>query len=647
VDDNVRARGGEPQIFLDGRPLPMQGEARKAFLRTLRADRIDRIEYIPNPSARFEADGQSGIVNIVLRRDVELGFSGSLAGNVGTLGTQNVSTRLNYQSGRLTIFGGGLLGFNQSRSNSFDFRENLVADPVTYLQQTTRFRQNGVNAGADVTGELKLTDRATAWVVLRGNLGDSDDASVAEFIHMDGTRSATERYERTRNQDNGDHSFSTALGFRRVIEAQRNELSAELRLNANGGDNTTESLRTPFSLDGDPLGGVADEIRVGSDNEEDSWSAQIDLAKPVGARTRIDLGYRGNFRIAGIDQNVDFLTPAEGEEAVHEVGRFDYDEDSHAAYASLDHGIGSLSLQAGLRGERVTGQNVATPLASRLATEDNRILPSANVAYQFSGGRQLRLSYSKRVQRPSARNYSPLNSTPTDPFNRSIGNPLLTPAEIHSASLDASWTGALGTLRASQFLGRGSRFWTGTRTVDEGGVATIQPENIASARMMGLGLNGSIRQLGPISGFMNLNVQHISFDAGSSNLMSNSFTVWQTNANVTATLPRDVRLQVTAGFAPSQGSPQGRSSQFRQVNLALTQRIMQERGVLTLSLVDPFNLAEYTAFIRNASVEQTARTTNRIRRATVTFSYNFGRSPQSSRRVVEDDPNGGGGRGGF
>src|SRR5690606_15098130 len=97
VDDNVRARGGEPQIFLDGRPLPMQGSARTAFLQSLRADRIERIEYIPNPSARYEAEGQGGIVNIVLRRDAQLGFSGSVSANAGTRGTQGFSTRLNYQ----------------------------------------------------------------------------------------------------------------------------------------------------------------------------------------------------------------------------------------------------------------------------------------------------------------------------------------------------------------------------------------------------------------------------------------------------------------------------------------------------------------------------------------------------------------------
>jgi len=647
VDDNVRARGGEPQIFLDGRPLPMQGEARKAFLRTLRADRIDRVEYIPNPSARYEADGQSGIVNIVLRRDVGLGFSGSATANVGTLDTQNVSSRLNYQRGPLTFFGGALLGFNQSRSSSFDLRENLAATPVTYLQQSTGFRQNGVNSGADVTAELKLSDRATAWAIVRGNLGDSDDAARSEFIHMDGGQSPTDRYGQSREQDNGTHSFSTALGYRRVVEPQRNELSAELRYGAGGSAFDTDSRRTPFSLTGEDIGAAPDLTLVRSDDDDDSWSFQVDVARPLAARTRVDFGYRGNLRSAGNDLGVEFRTEEGEAEIVRQDGRFRYAEDYHAAYLTLDQGVGNLAMQAGLRAERVDGESRASTLTVPIATEDNRILPSANLAYQFGQGRQLRLSYSNRVQRPAARSYNPLNSSPIDPYNRSVGNPLLTPAEIHTASLDASWSGTVGTLRASQFYGRGSRFWTATRQVDANGVATIMPENIASAEMMGLGINASLRQMGPLSGFINLNIQNISFDAGSSNLTSNSFTVWQTNANVTATLPRAARLQVTGGFSPAQGSPEGRSSRFRQINFALTQRVWQERGVVTLSVVDPFNFSEYTSIIRNASVEQTARTTNRIRRATLTFTYNFGRAPQSTRRVLEDPAASGGGQGGF
>lgn len=492
---------------------------------------------------------------------------------------------------------------------------------------------------------MKLSDRSTAWAIVRGNMGDSDDSALSEYIHMDGAQSPTDRYRQSRAQDNGNLSYSTAVGYRHVVEPQRNEISAELRYGANGSEFETDSRRTPYSLDDEEITFAPDLTRVRSDDDDDSWSFQLDVARPIAARTRLDVGYRGNFRRAGNDLDVDFETAGETPEIIRELGRFRYDEDYHAAYASLDHGIGRFALQAGLRTERVTGKNRATPLPAAISTEDSRLLPSANVAYQLGEGRQLRLSYSNRVQRPSTRSYNPINSSPIDPFNRSVGNPLLTPAEIHSASFDASWSGRLGTLRATQFVGRGSRFWTGTRRVDENGIATMRPENIASADMLGFGVNASVRQIGPFSGFVNLNIQNIDFDAGTSSLTSSAFTVWQTNANVTAMLPRAARLQITGGYAPAQGSPEGRSSSFRQVNLALTQRVWQERGTLTLSLVDPFNLSEYTSFIRNESVQQTARTTNRVRRATLTFSYNFGRPPQSTRRVVEDPA--GGGQGGF
>jgi len=179
VDDNIRARGGTPEIYLDGRPLPMQGEARTAFLRSLRADRIERVEFIPNPSARYEAEGQSGIVNIVLRRDVGLGFSGSLSANAGTRGTQNLSSRLNYQRGLFTFFGGGLIGLTNTETSTLDFRQNLTTDPVTAIEQATDRETDRRNSSGDLTTEMKISDRTTAWLIGRANWSDSDDSSLS------------------------------------------------------------------------------------------------------------------------------------------------------------------------------------------------------------------------------------------------------------------------------------------------------------------------------------------------------------------------------------------------------------------------------------------------------------------------------------
>lgn len=642
IDDNIRARGGEPLIFLDGRPLPMQGEARLAFLRSLRADRIDRIEYIPNPSAAYEAEGQSGIVNIVLRRDVGLGVSGSLSANAGTRGTQNLSGRINLQQGMLTLFGGASMGFNQTRSSVYSLRENLAVTPTTFLQETGSFRQDGLNGGVDLTAELKLSERVTGWGIVRGGLGASDDHNLTQFIHRDAGQTNTDWYERERERELGNHNYFGAIGFRRVVEAQRNEMSAELRYSSSRNDTDTENARNPFTLSGDPLDVAPDMTRIGALTDETLLAFQIDVQRPLSAATRLDFGYRGNFRLHNERQKAG-LYPEDGEVAEWELDeRFRYDEDSHAGYFNIDQRLGRIGFQAGLRVERVSGYNTATPLEEPVSSREMEYFPSANIAYDLQNGRKLRLAYSRRVQRPSVTSYNPINTSPADLFNRTTGNPLLTPAYLHVLDSDLSWTGDVGTLRLNPFYAHGEGFWISTRTVDTNGISTMAPENVASASVVGAGLSASVRQVGPFSGFVNVSLEHVQFDAGASSLIEKPLTNWHSNANVTATLPGGARLQMTGGFSPAQVTPDCRSSVRRQLNLALTQNILQDRGMVTLSVVDPFDLAQNTQFVRNASVDQMRRSNNRVRRATLSVTYNFGRAPESNRRIVEESQGGGG-----
>lgn len=647
VDDNIRARGGEPAIHLDGRPLPMQGEARTAFLRSLRADRIERIEYIPNPSARFEADGRSGIINIVLRRDTGLGFSGSLSANAGTRGTQNLSSRLNYQYGPVTFFGGGLLGLNQSDITTLDFRQNLAADPVTFLQQATDRETSRINGSADLTTEWKVSERSTAWVIGRANRSASDDGSFSEFIHLDADRIATERYDRANNVDSGTHGYSGALGFRRVIQTQRDEFSVEVRYNANGSGSDTENLRHPRSLDGNPLPVQPDLTRVGVDSDDGTWAVQADLSKPAGSVTRIDVGYRANLRLNKNLQDLTLLTFGPGTTADFRDHGFRFSEDSHAAYLTLNHRLGRLGIQAGLRAERVDGLISASSIPEDVALRHDGFFPSANLAWDFGGGRQARLSYSRRIQRPVGSMLNPMNTTPTDPFNRFVGNPRLEPADVHNVSLDGSWSGSLGSLSVSQFLFHGSNLWDQIRTVDSDGVMTAMSRNVATARQYGIGLNGSLRQMGPFSGFVAWNAFYVDYDAGNlAGMRSVSSVSWMLNANLMATVTPTLRMQATGFHSPGQVSPQGRFAGMTQTNVALTRRILEERGVLTLSIVDPFNLSTTTFTSRQETHESSSRSTNRVRRATLSFSYNFGRAPQSNRRVIQDEVGAGGG-GGF
>src|SRR5690606_9029051 len=196
LEGKVTLRGASPQIFINGRPTPMQGEALQQFLQQLPANRIDRVEVMPNPSAKFEAEGAGGIVNIVLKKNEGLGLSGSLGLTAGTRGTSGGFGNLAFQEGRVTLFGSGSLNFYESENSMFDLRQNLLGDPITFLQQEGDFGNRGRFSHVDLTVEYQLTSKATAWTSVAGGGYGSDSDGLTTYTEMDELMAPTERYSR-------------------------------------------------------------------------------------------------------------------------------------------------------------------------------------------------------------------------------------------------------------------------------------------------------------------------------------------------------------------------------------------------------------------------------------------------------------------
>ncbi|HEU4883140.1 MAG TPA: carboxypeptidase regulatory-like domain-containing protein, partial [Longimicrobium sp.] len=234
VNGGVQLRGTAAQIYLNGRPAPMQGESLELFLQQFPADRIDRIEVIPNPSARFEAEGAGGIVNIVLKKNVDLGLSGSVFANTSSRGEVGSGGRLTYQRGRLTLFGGGFLRRSDRTTTSFDLRQNLLTTPITLLQQDATNDRTGLSGNFDMTSEFALTERTT----LRGEIGvfrngwDADGVTL--YTEMDEARIATELYDRASENRNTRVSADLSAGFRHSFAPTESERREQQRTREGG-----------------------------------------------------------------------------------------------------------------------------------------------------------------------------------------------------------------------------------------------------------------------------------------------------------------------------------------------------------------------------------------------------------------------------
>lgn len=637
VDPNgkVTARGATPRVHINGRPAPMRGEALDNYLQNLPAERIERIEVIPNPGARYDAEGQGGILNIVMRENTSLGLSGSATVNGGTGNQRGGSGRLNYQEGRFTFFGGGGFSLSDRIGTTVDTRENRIANPLTIIEQDGRSRNQSMFGNGDLTVEFKASGRGTLWAEARGHGSGSDGLNATYYTHLDAARTPTEHYLRDADNEFWFSSASASLGFRHVIEQSRHEYSAELRRSSNGRSYESLVERYLLGLDGTFLGGLTELTTVDGSEDQTDWSLQTDLTFPWTKNGKLDVGVRSTRRDTDSHQLLERL-PAGGILIATPSG-FIHQERFNSAYVTADRKFGRLGLQAGLRAERAE-TSFELPTEGEIFDNDyGSLFPSANVSYDLQKGRMMRVSYSKRLDRPWPWFLNPINSS-TDPLNRFIGNPYLKPQYTHSFNFETSWSGQKGTLRFAPYYRRTVDSWEQFKEVDSAGVSTVTWENLAMIQTYGTSLSANLRQVGRLGGFVSLNGYRQVRDAGNlSQSFSGASWLWSTNTNLTLRVTQALNGQVSVNYFPARDIPQGRVSPMVWSSFGLRQQVMNRKGSVNLSVMDPFGLSRYQFVTEDPTHWQSGRSTWGMRRATLSFTYNFGRPPQSTRRRTQQD----------
>jgi hypothetical protein len=638
IEGNVSLRGTGAQIYLNGRPAPMEGESLQLFLQQFPADRIERVEVIPNPSARFQAEGAAGIVNIVLKKNVDLGLSGSVFLNGGTRGDLGSGGRLTCQRGPLTLLGGGFLRLSRRDNTSYDLRQNLLTDLVTFLEQDGWSKRRGSLASVDVSAEYKLSGRSSFWAEVQLFRRGNDSDALTAYTLMDATRAASERYDRVSEDDARNISTDLVAGFRHVLEPRRHQLEMELRYER--GDEFDGSLvrRLYLSPAGADLGLPA-ELTVQDETEDErELSFNLDYVRPWGNGGQVEVGYRGEFegsdneRLLQVFPSEDASVPA----TVSERG-FSHQETFHSVYLTLLRKFGPLSAQAGVRGE-LADTWFELPSGDRFENDYANLFPSANLRYDLGRGREVRLSYSKRLRRPGPRVLNPIDES-TDPLNRRVGNPDIDPQYTHNLSLDASWSGQVGTLTVSPYYRQTVGDWTQIKTVDAAGISTVTWENLASVDAYGTSIRANLRPVRGIGGFLSASSYREVRDASNLSLdYSGASLRWLARGNLQAKLTPGLSLQGMGFYTPARDVPQGRISSRLMTHLGLRQQMWNDKASLNLMIRDPFDLYRSSFETRDRSHVQIGRSEFSMRSLALSFSYSFGRPPRNARGRGEDAP---------
>jgi outer membrane receptor protein involved in Fe transport len=629
-EGKVSLRGNENvAVQINGRPAPLRGPQLAAYLKQIPANILDRIEVIPNPSAKYDPEGMAGIINIVLKQNVDLGMSGGFNVSGATADRFNTGGNLGYQVGPKTFFASygynsdkrGLTGINDRE------RYDALSAPLSFTEQDI-FGKNA-NAGHNFTStfDYKVNTRDVLTNSLLLNRRRNSEDSRTLLSELNAVKDPIDTYDRIRDQGADGWMVDYTIALKRTLEPRKHEISTELRYNRSDDNDLTLLWRQPIN-------GTSQLERESNKTDAltQSLNAQLDYTRTLAERTKLETGYKGTGR--WLDRDYLVMKDALGSDQWVESSLsndFTFNEMVQAGYGVLSRGVGKWDLQAGLRAEYANRDFTLGNNGGSFTKSYTSLFPSGVASYKFNDKLNGKLSYSRRIRRPGTQELNPFPSF-MDAQNVFIGNPNLNPEYTHAIEGGLTRTGALGSLQFSPFYRRTTdviRVDINTDDVIDGrNVTSVSFQNLATSDSYGADMNGTLRLGKKFNMFSALNVFRIVTDGGSESTLSSDAVAWGTRLNATFNATEKLTVQGNWNYRAPINVERGRFAANQSATFSGRYKIMGDKATVALRVVDPFNTIGFKIRAGDDKLIQITERQFGVRGTFLSFQYTFGQAPR-------------------
>ncbi|MES3017560.1 MAG: TonB-dependent receptor [Bacteroidota bacterium] len=636
-NDNIAMRGRQGVlIMIDGKLVPMSGQDLANMLRSMSAEQIEKIDLITNPSAKYDASGNSGIIDIRLKKGNNVGTNGTLALSYGqgVYSKLNPSLNINSRSKKLNVFGSYNYGYREDFNDLMIFRNFYTTSSQltggNNYDNYFRFAFNNHNLriGADYNLGKKVIIGFTVNGISSAGDIDADSRAMSFNAANQNTGSFNTSGSNTPERTNASYN----LNYKHTLDSAGKELSADFdyaRFRSDEIQNYTTNYyglnqvptRTPYKLLGD-LSGLLD-IR----------SLKVDYSQPLKSwNGRFEAGLKSSF--VESDNDVAFYDRSNGSDVL-DVGKsnhFIYNENINAAYLNVSGKWKKLNMQLGLRLENTITDGLQIKDNSAFDRNYSQLFPSGYLGYKFSENNDLGLSVSRRINRPSYRQLNPFKVF-LDPATSSAGNPFLKPELTNSFemthTLKQKYITKIGYSRTTDNILSVLSPDTEPNTVLQTGrnLAKFDYYNVSFGFPISLGkwlnsTNNALLYYGRYTGNLvntNLNASRTTFTFNS----NNSFVV---NKSLSAEFTGNYQGKSTYGFLEI--------DPIWSMGLGVQQQLFEKRASLKLNVTDMFFTNGIDAYTLLSGYGEHFLQTRDTRVGTLSFTYRFGKTqvPGSRRR---------------
>ena len=654
-EGNVSLRNSSSvEVWINGKPSGLTADNRAQILQQMPAESIESIEVMTNPSAKFNPEGTSGIINIVLKKNRKAGYYGSVSAGImysdGSTPGGTLGTNINYNSGKVDAYLN--LGYRQMNfsGGSETNRYSLTGtDTLSLLNQgTTMNRSFGglfLRGGVD----YHLNEKNTISLGGFGMIGGGNSTSSITNKTTDFTNGSLLRNYLRNNSDEDNHpGMNLSLDYKYDIDKKGSNFLASIAYSKFSRESESRYKLTDLLNNGNS---DISQIGNGGNNE---LQIKADYTKKLTESSRLEAGYQSTIQqrsspSSGFDNKTNTEINAY-------YNLFDYNEQNHAAYLTYGNRFfNNLSLQAGLRAEYLvkeseyTYKDASDGWAEKTVTIQPKsalqLFPSAYLSYSLPGNNEFQLNYTRRVNRPRGRQINPFRDF-SDSTNISYGNPNLDPEystaiefnyikswDNHSLSASAYYRFTDNVIQRVSFINNGvmeSTFMNVTKSSYTGA------ELVAKNRLFKiLNLTSSLNLFyNNLDSSTYVNPYNTSI---STSIPSQSNFSWSGKVIANLLLGKTTSAQLSGEYSAPRVIAQGKETASYSIDLGLRQNLFDRKLSLNLMVRDLLNSRKRNSITWGDGFYQTNESFFRGRMIGLTATYNFGNMKPKQSEIKKAD----------
>lgn len=643
TEGNVSLRGSDNiRILIDGRPSYAVNIAEA--LRQLPADAIDKVEVITNPSARYEAEGGSGLINIILKKGKNQGFNGTFIASGGIPETYGLTANLNYKTeklnyfttagyGRRTTEGGG-------KTDSEYFNTNGSIKNYLYETRNTERFRDGFNGRVGVEWTVAKNTFWTNAINYQKNDGGNDD--LINFNNFDANKNFTGSTYRLGKGESADENVEYTSNLIKNFNDKGHKLTVDASISRNTDNN--QSIITDTNNFNNTL----------NDQVQKQSQLQVDYVLPMENGSQFEAGYKGSF---GNLNNRYYVLDEQGIRINNLSDTLEFLENINALYTQFGFKKNKFSYLFGLRWEDTNIEVNLLETSKFDSKKYNNFFPSAFVSYEISDQSNITTSYSKRLSRPRGRFMNPAVNYASN-VNIFQGNPDLDPSLTDKFDFGYIKRWDKLTFNTSAYFENTKDVFSFVRSLsgDEvNGIPVIlsRPINLGKEQKFGfeftLNYNPSkIWRLNSNFNFYNVKTTGENSYKDSNGIdvvqnLNNQANNWFTRISSKLTLPYKIDWQLNATYFGGQRTAQGRSLGIFSMNTALSKDVLKDKGTIAFNISDIFNSRIMRSYVDFDNQSSYSEMQYRKRQFNLSFTYRFNKAKGEKERNPQPRNDDGGG----